>query len=68
MSPPGTNSCTSWHGYDGVILVLNAGVAGEVPVVDVLEGVVARRCPNTFQLALVGSIDRDLLEDGVSGH
>jgi len=65
MSPPSSNSGSSWDRNHRVVLVLDIGVAGKVPMVDVLDGVVGAWSTNSLKLALLGSVDRHLLEYGV---
>lgn len=57
MTPPRSDSRTRWHRDDGVVLVLEVGVAGKVGMVHVLNGVVGPWCTNTLKLPLVYSID-----------
>jgi hypothetical protein len=63
--PPRANAGPGGHLVDGVVLVLDVGVASKRGVVDVLDGVVAARGADTLELALVGAVDRHALEDGV---
>lgn len=65
MLPPGANLGARGDLDDGAVLELEVGVAGEIRVVDVLDGRVAVRSPDTLELALVHAVDRHLLEDGV---
>jgi len=65
MSPPGTDTSTGRDGDDVVVLELDVGVAREVGMVDVLDGVVAIRSTDTPELTLIGAVDGHLLEDGV---
>lgn len=64
VSPPRTDSSTSWYVDDSVVLVINSSIAGKLGVVDVFDGVVRVWGTNTLQLALVDTIDRDFLERG----
>jgi hypothetical protein len=63
--PPRANAGTGGHLDDGVVLVLDVGVASKRGVVDVLDGVVAARGADTLELALIDAVDRHALEDGV---
>ena len=65
MSPPRTNPRAGRDGDDIVVLIPDVGVAGKFGVVDILNGEVARRSPHTTKLALVGTVHRNLLEDGM---
>jgi hypothetical protein len=64
--PPRADAGTSGDPDDVVVLELDAGVAGNVGVVDVLDGVVAVGGADALELALVLAVDRQLLEDGVA--
>lgn len=66
VTPPGTNSSTSWDVDDVVVLVNKIRVACKVGVVDVLDWVVGGWGSDTLELSLVLSVDGNLLENGVS--
>ena len=66
MPPPSADLSSGRDGNDGAILVLDARVAGKVAVVDILKRAVAGRGADAFQLALISSIYRYFLEDGVT--
>jgi hypothetical protein len=66
VAPPSTDLGSGRDGNDGVVLELDARVAGKVAVVDILKWIVAGRGANALQLALILAIHRHLLEDGVT--
>lgn len=66
VTPPSTNASASRNVDNSVVLVLDAVIAGHAAVVHVGDGVVAAGCTNTLELALILTIDRHFLEDGVA--
>jgi len=65
VTPPGTNAGASRDLDNVVVLEDDIGVAGEVRVVNILDGEVAGGGTDADELALVNAVDRDALEDGV---
>ena len=64
VSPPVSNLGTSRNGKD--VAVLDRGnIAGDVSGLDVENGVVVGRSTDAPELALIGTVDGHLLEDGV---
>jgi hypothetical protein len=61
VTPPSSNSGTSWDVDDVVILVVDSSVACKFVVVDVLDWVVGSWGANTSELTLVLSVDGDFL-------
>lgn len=66
VPPPSTNSRSRWDIDDIVILVLDVLVAGELPVVHILDRVVAVGGSDALELTLIRTVDADLLEDRVT--
>ena len=66
VTPPSTDLGSGRDGNDGVVFELDALVACKTTVVDILNWTVAGRGTNALQLALIHTIHRHLLEDGVT--
>lgn len=66
VSPPSPDFCACWNRYHGAIGVLNGFVASKAAIVDILDGVIARGGSHALELTLIGSINGNLLHDGMT--
>lgn len=66
MAPPCTDFGTGRHCDNGAVGMLDILVASEGGIVDILDGIVAVGSADALELALVGAVDRHLLEDSVA--
>lgn len=67
MAPPSSDFGTSRDANHIVVLVHDSCVTGEVCIIWTVKGVVAGRGTNALELALVLTVDRELLHDGMRG-
>ena len=65
MTPPGTDFGPGRDRNHSAILVSDVLIARKARIIHILDWVVAIRRTNALQLALVYTIDRYFLEDGV---
>lgn len=67
MAPPSSNLCASRNRNDSLVEMGQALVASERPIVDILDGIVAVGSSYALQLALIDTVDGDLLENRMRG-
>lgn len=66
LTPPSSDSCSRRNTYYSSVFVFDVFVAGEGRIGDARDGIVRIRSADALELALVHTVHRYLLEDGVS--